>query len=172
MRILVAGLGNVFAGDDGFGVAVAAALADASLPDGTEVHDFGIRGLHLAYQLLDGYDLVVVVDAVSHGGQPGTLYVIDHAADGQQPSPAADAPLLDAHDMAPDAVLALVPALGGTLGRVIVIGCEPGVIAAGMGLSAPVARSVEHAAQLVIDIVVKAHAGVLADEVPARIGGG
>ena len=80
MRILIAGLGNIFEGDDGFGVAVARLLTEAEWPSGVEVHDFGIRGVHLAYQLLDGYDLVVIVDAVSRAGEPGTLYVIDHAA--------------------------------------------------------------------------------------------
>lgn len=161
MRSLIAGLGNIFEGDDGFGVAAIAALADRDWPEGVEIRDFGIRGVHLAYQLLDGYDLVVIIDAVSRGGPPGTIYVIDHANDAD-PS-ADDAPMLDAHDLAPDAVLALVPRLGGTLGRVIVVGCEPASVAPGMGLSAEVAGSVDTAAQIVCDIVTKACA--------VRIGG-
>lgn len=159
MRVLVAGLGNVFESDDGFGSAVAATLADRELPAGVEVRDFGIRGVHLAYQLLDGYDLLVIVDAVHRDGEPGTLYVIEHGADPGRPLDAA--PMLDAHDMAPDEVLALVPVLGGTLGRVVVVGCEPADVAPGMGLSAAVRRSVESAARLVIEIVetaVGAHA--------------
>jgi len=152
-RTLVAGLGNVFETDDGFGSAVAAALDVAQLPAGTEVQDFGIRGVHLAYQLLEPYDLVVIIDTVSRGGAPGTLYVIEHGADPDRPAPAEQAPLLDAHDMAPDEVLALVPMLGGTLGRVVVVGCEPESIAPGMGLSAAVTSSVENAVHLVIDLV-------------------
>ncbi|MBB2910945.1 hydrogenase maturation protease [Streptosporangium becharense] len=112
MRILVAGVGNVFLGDDGFGVAVAGRLADAKLPAGVAVRDFGIRGIHLAYELTGGgYDTVILVDAVSRGGPPGTLYVIE-------PSP-GDRPgsFVDAHSMTPEAVLALADALGDGIGR-------------------------------------------------------
>ena len=88
----MAGLGNVFQGDDGFGVAVAQALAGrAAAPDGVEVRDFGIRGVHLAYELLEPYDLVVMVDAVHRDGPPGTVYVIEHGADAAAPEPEADA---------------------------------------------------------------------------------
>lgn len=170
MRTLIAGLGNIFESDDGFGCAVADALAEMSVPADTEVHDFGIRGVHLAYQLLDGYDLVVIIDAVTRGGDPGTVYVIEHAADADRPEPSDDGPLLDAHDLAPDEVLALVPALGGTLGRVVVVGCEPETVAPGMGLSAAVARSVERAASLAIETVRTAGAGPSHDQV--RTGGG
>jgi hydrogenase maturation protease len=111
--------------------------------------------VHLAYQLLDGYDLVVIVDAVHRDGVPGTLYVIEHAAVTSEPS-ADPAPMMDAHDMTPDEVLALVPQLGGTLGRVVVVGCEPEVIAPGMELSGPVARSVDNAARLAMEIVENA----------------
>ncbi len=120
MRTLVAGLGNIFHGDDGVGCAVAQALASEQLPRDVIVRDFGIRGVHLAYELLDGYDLVVIVDAVQRGGSPGTIHVIEH----ESSSDTQPGSLLDAHDMAPDEVLALVPALGGVLGRVVVIGCE------------------------------------------------
>jgi hydrogenase maturation protease len=167
MRTLIAGLGNVFHGDDGFGVEVAARLLSADWPDDVTVRDFGIRGVHLAYELLDGYDLVVIADAVARGGEPGTLYVIEH-----QPRPDdAPAALLDAHDMAPDEVLALVPALGGTLGRVIVVGCEPKRIAPTMRLSEAVERSVEDAARLVVDIVDQASTGAAAPADGQRIGG-
>jgi hydrogenase maturation protease len=156
-RTLVAGLGNVFEGDDGFGVAVAAALTSTQWPEGVELRDYGIRGVHLAYQLLEGYDLIVIADAVQRGGEPGTVYVIDHARDRDLAPPADDAPMLDAHDLAPDGVLALVPRLGGTLGRVVVIGCEPESIAPSMTLSPVVAAAVETAVGAVIDIVRHAH---------------
>jgi hydrogenase maturation protease len=164
MRTLIAGLGNIFEGDDGFGVEVVCRLTATDWPDGVELRDFGIRGVHLAYQLLDPYDLVVIVDAVQRGEAPGTVYVIEHGPDRPLVEPADDAPLMDAHDLAPDGVLALVPRLGGTLCRVIVVGCEPASITPSMELSAPVAASVERAAQLVIGLVLDAHA--------VRVGGG
>lgn len=167
MRTLIAGLGNVFQGDDGFGVEVANGLLHRDWPDGVQVGEFGIRGIHLAYQLLDGYDLVVIVDAVARGGEPGALYVIEH-----QPRPdGAAPPMLDAHDMAPDEVLALVPALGGTLGRVVVVGCEPERVAPTMGLSPAVARSVETAARIVTQIVNGEPVGADAPADEIRIGG-
>jgi hydrogenase maturation protease len=172
MRALIAGLGNIFEGDDGFGVEVAQALSATQWPAGVELRDYGIRGVHLAYQLLEGYDLVVIVDAVQRGGEPGTIYVIEHAADESATEPAQDAPILDAHDLAPDGVLALVPMLGGTLGRVMVIGCEPATIAPAIGLSQPVAGSVEKAAQLVTEIVLSAYAGADAQADEIRVGGG
>lgn len=170
-RVLVAGVGNVFCADDGFGVAVAERLARRQLPVGVEVHDFGIRGIHLAHQLLEAYDLVVLVDAVHRDGPAGTLYVI-------RPEPvAADPPgdvpelLMDAHDLAPEAVLALVPVLGGTLGEVVIVGCEPERIDVGIGLSPAVAGAVEEAARLVTDLVTGT-AAVPADQpVPATEGG-
>jgi hydrogenase maturation protease len=154
MRTLVAGLGNVFHGDDGVGVAVVSALAAAELPDGVTVSDFGIRGVHLAYELLDGYDLVVLVDAVQRGGPPGTVHVIDHLPT----ATGTGDPLLDAHDMAPDEVLALVPALGGTLGRVIVVGCEIASALPCAELSAEVRSAVPALADEVLRIVREAHA--------------
>lgn len=180
--VLLAGLGNIFIGDDGFGVAVADLLARRAWPRGVQVRDFGIRGVHLAYQLLDGYDLVVIIDAVSRGGEPGTIYVIEHAGDTASPQPAG--PMLDAHDLGPDSVLELVPRLGGTLGRVVVVGCEPATVAAQLGLSPVVAASVEKAASIVAGLVrdaIGADAAIEVDEAietsPAtardlRIGGG
>lgn len=152
MRILIAGLGNIFDSDDGFGVAVVRRLAGETWPDGVELSDYGIRGVHLAYQLLEGYDLVIIVDAVSRNEAPGTLYVIEHARDAARVI-RSDEPTLDTHDLTPDAVLALVPELGGTLGRVVVIGCEPRSLAPGMELSPAVAGNVEKAAELVREAV-------------------
>jgi hydrogenase maturation protease len=168
MRTLVAGLGNIFHGDDGVGCAVAQALVAETVPPGVVVRDFGIRGVHLAYELLDGYDLVVMVDAVQRGAEPGTIHVIEHKQDGQ----AQSGTLMDAHDMAPDEVLALVPMLGGVLGRVVIVGCEPETIMPGIGLSATVASSVRTAVRLVLEIVHDAgrHAPAAADA--AGSGGG
>jgi len=160
MRTLIAGLGNIFEGDDGFGVTVAHRLAATHWPDGVELREYGIRGVHLAYQLLDGYDLVVIVDAVSRGGEPGNLYVIEHAAETASPAPDVAAPMLDAHDLGPDAVLALVPQLGGDLGRVVIVGCEPATVAPQMALSPVVAQSVDRAMNLVTALVRDAHANV------------
>ena len=168
MRTLIAGLGNIFEGDDGFGVEVVRRLASATWPDGVEVRDVGIRGVHLAYQLLDPYDLVVIVDAVQRDSAPGTIYLIEHGPDETLAEPADDAPLMDAHDLAPDGVLALVPRLGGTLCRVVVVGCEPATIAPSMELSPPVAASVETAAKLVTTLVLDAHSATH----ELRVGGG
>jgi hydrogenase maturation protease len=169
MRTLIAGLGNIFDSDDGFGVAVIRELGGESWPDGVELCDFGIRGVHLAYQLLEGYELVVIVDAVSRGAVPGTLYVIDHAADADRRT-LGDEPMLDTHDLNPDAVLALVPELGGTLGRVVVIGCEPQTLAPGMELSMAVAGSVDKAARLVRETVVEVYEN--GTTVQAHVAGG
>lgn len=149
MTVLVAGLGNLFCSDDAFGVAVVEELSQRSLPDDVEVRDFGIRGIHLAYQLLEPYDLVVLVDAVQRGGPPGTVYVIE-AEPGAEPGPEVS---MDAHDLGPDAVLSLVPRLGGTVGPVVVVGCEPAAVDAGIGLSAAVQDAVGTAAQLVVDLI-------------------
>jgi hydrogenase maturation protease len=162
-RVLVAGLGNIFLGDDGFGVEVAQRLSVCDLPDGVVVQDVGIRGIHLAYELLDDYELVVLVDAVSRGEAPGTLYVIRHRENQNAPEVATQ-PMLDAHDLNPDQVLATVEMLGGTLCRTIVVGCEPELTAAGMGLSAPVRRSVERAVQIVLDIVESVQSAPAGDQ--------
>ena len=115
----MAGIGNVFLGDDGFGVALAGRLATGALPAGVDVVDFGIRGMDLAYALGDGYDAAVLLDATPRGQAPGTLYVIEPELD--EPSEVA----LDAHGMDPVKVLALARTLGGSPPRVLVVGCEP-----------------------------------------------
>ena len=118
-RILVAGVGNVFLGDDGFGVALADRLGRSALPPGVEVVDFGIRGMDLAYAMQDGYDAVVLLDATPRGQAPGTLYLIEAEPD-------EDGELeFEAHGLDPAKVFALVRALGGRPPRTLVVGCEP-----------------------------------------------
>ncbi|WP_374970502.1 hydrogenase maturation protease [Terrabacter sp. BE26] len=156
-RVLVACVGNIFLGDDGFGTEVAAALRGRELPDGVAVEDFGIRSVHLVYELLGGYDVLVLVDTVAQqSGPPGTLYVIE--PDLPPRSPVAD-PLpevmLDAHDLSPGGVMALVPTLGGTVGRIVVVGCQPGSLDEGLGLTAEVRAAVGPAADLVGQVVDK-----------------
>jgi hydrogenase maturation protease len=150
-RILVAGIGNVFLGDDGFGVALAARLARGALPAGVEVVDYGIRGMDLALALSD-YATVVLLDATPRGGVPGTLYVIEAAVD-------EDAVTVDAHGMDPVQVLALAGRLGGPLPRTLVVGCEPQTRMTGAEeeivaeLSAPVRASLDGAETLVRDLL-------------------
>ncbi|MET7789536.1 hydrogenase maturation protease [Streptomyces sp900116325] len=154
-RTLVAGIGNIFLGDDGFGVETVRALSSHRLPDAVEVVDIGVRGVHLAYQLLDGYDTLVLIDATARGGRPGTLYLIEADEPGAvEPQNA----LLDGHRMSPDAVLALLGTLCAGTGavpprRTLVVGCEPDSVDEGIGLSAPVAEAVPHAARMVLDLV-------------------
>jgi hydrogenase maturation protease len=117
-RVLIAGIGNVFLGDDGFGVALAGRLARRELPAGVEVADFGIRGMDLAYALLEDYAAAVLLDATPRGAAPGTLYLIEPDLELGEAPP-------EAHGMDPVAVLALARALGGTPPRTLVLGCEP-----------------------------------------------
>jgi hydrogenase maturation protease len=150
MKLLVAGIGNVFLGDDGFGVEVVKRLRDRPLGDGVDVIDFGVRGIHLAYSLTDGsYAGAVLVDAVSRGEAPGTLYAIE--ADLGAIDPVA-APA-DAHSLTPDAVLAMVRRLGGPVARIVVVGCEPATLDEAMELSAPVAASVDGAVAMIRELV-------------------
>ncbi|MFG2562429.1 hydrogenase maturation protease [Streptomyces sp. NPDC048496] len=154
-RTLVAGIGNIFLGDDGFGVEAVRALSSHRLPDHLEVVDIGVRGVHLAYQLLDGYDTLVLIDATERGGVPGTLYLIEVDEPGAvEPQNA----LLDGHRMSPDAVLALLGTLCAGTGavpprRTLVVGCEPDNVDEGIGLSAPVAAAVPQAVRMVLDLV-------------------
>jgi hydrogenase maturation protease len=150
-RLLVAGIGNVFLGDDGFGVEVAQRLrSEPPLGEDIDVADFGIRGVHLAYELADGnYEAVVLVDAVARGGEPGTLYTIE--PDGYDDI-AADS--TDAHSLTPAAVLAWLNRIGVRC-RVVIVGCEPASLDASMGLSPAVAGSIDGAVTLVRDVVAQ-----------------
>jgi hydrogenase maturation protease len=154
-RTLIACLGNIFLGDDGFGVAVARRLAGEDLPAGTRLTDYGIRGMHLAYDLADGWDTTILVDATQQGGEPGTVYLIEPEP-GQSQAGTGDltgAMLFDGHGMQPDVMLGMAGMLGAQAGRVLVVGCEPASTAEGMGLSEPVAAAVEEAAQVVLGLV-------------------
>ena len=153
MKILVAGIGNIFFGDDGFGVEVAGRLARRPMPAGVLVADFGIRGVHLAYELLGGYDALVLVDAVPLAEPPGTIAVIEPDLSDLTPTDDDLEPALDAHSMNPSVVLRTLAGLGGSVGRVVVIGCQPGVLTDGIGLSPPVAAAVEPALDAVIDVL-------------------
>ncbi|MFF1838811.1 hydrogenase maturation protease [Streptomyces sp. NPDC058231] len=163
-RTLVAGIGNIFLGDDGFGVETVRALSSHRLPGHVEVADIGVRGVHLAYQLLDGYDTLVLIDATERGGAPGTLYLIEADQPGTvEPENA----LLDGHRMTPDAVLALLGTLcAGTgavpPGRILVVGCEPDGVDEGIGLSAAVAAAVPQAVRMVLDLVHEEDHGAVA----------
>jgi hydrogenase maturation protease len=149
-KVLVAGVGNIFLGDDGFGVEVVRRLSTMELPAHVRLADYGIRGMHLAHDLAGaGYALTVLVDATQRGDLPGTVYVVELTG------ATMDMALLDAHGMQPDAVLGLVRVLGGDPGRVLLVGCEPASLDNGMELSPPVALAVDTAVRVVCDLVEK-----------------
>lgn len=149
MKVLVAGVGNVFLRDDGFGVEVVRRLAPVPLPEGTRVADFGIRGVHLAYELMDGYDGLVLVDALRCGQPPGTVCVLDPELSADEERAAAMGPPMDAHDMGPEAVLTLLRHLDVRVPWARVVGCEPAELGEGMGLSPAVSGAVGEAVRLV-----------------------
>jgi hydrogenase maturation protease len=155
-RVLIAGVGNIFLGDDGFGVQVAERLAKRDLPDGVLVGDYGISGMHLAYDLADGIETAILVDAVPRGGQPGTVYVIEPArpasAQGNDVQAQAAA-FFDGHGMQPDVVLSMLGTLGGQVGRVLIVGCEPASVDYGIGLSPQVAAAVDEAVRVVLRLI-------------------
>lgn len=166
-HILIAGIGNIFLGDDGFGVEVAQRLlrrGNVHYPEGVHVVDFGIRGIELAYAL-DKYDALILVDAVPRGGTPGTLYLIEPdltAIDGQKGAETQDIHItLDAHNMEPLKVLALARTLGSKPIYTLLVGCEPAVIANDdysemqMGLSQPVECAIDEAIKMLDELVTK-----------------
>ncbi len=157
-RILVAGIGNIFLADDAFGVKVVRRLRDAVLPARVDVSDYGIRGMHLAYDLLDGHhDVLVMVDALPLDEPPGTLAVLQVDLDDPgwtvRPADVLEAPAADGHGMDPESVLRLLGGLGGRVDRILVVGCQPAVLDEHMGLSAPVAAAVDEAVRMVVGIV-------------------
>lgn len=148
--VLVAGIGNIFHGDDGFGVAVAQLLLQRSLPPGVRVVDFGVRGLDLVYALLDGYAAAILIDAVERGDNPGTLSVIEPGKPRTEDPESGQKLLLSPHEMDPEKVLRLAELLGGACRRVLLIGVEAETLGddefGAEGLSAPVAAAVAVAA--------------------------
>jgi hydrogenase maturation protease len=161
-RVLVAGVGNIFLGDDAFGVEVVRRLTSCPLPQGVIVKDFGIRGLDLAYALLDGgYAATIVVDAAPRGGEPGTLYTIEPDVD-EDAFTSHQIAVVQPHGMDPLNVFRLVKSMGGNLKGVLVVGCEPltlGPAGGAMGLSAPVEAAVDEAVTLVESLLTKILSG-------------
>jgi len=161
--VLVAGIGNIFCSDDGFGPAVATRLltgqAGVAMPPEVTVVDYGIRGMHLAYDLLDGVDLLVLVDALPDRGNVGQVVVLEigsddvgaGAATGGEPAGSA----VDAHGMDPTSVLTSLRALGGTMPRTILVGCEVADVDEGMGLSPAVENAVGEAAGTVAAVLAR-----------------
>jgi hydrogenase maturation protease len=152
VRILVACIGNIFEGDDGFGCEVAQELSRRCVP-GARVVDFGIRGIDLAYALMDGQDLTIFVDTVSRGGAPGLVYTIEPDM-AELEAPGAWG--IDAHRMDPLEVLRSARAMGATAGRILLVGCEPGELGGEegrMGLTPAVMAAVPLAAEIVESLV-------------------
>jgi hydrogenase maturation protease len=147
--VLVAGIGNVFQTDDGFGVEVAGRLASANLPPRVRVEDFGIRGVHLAYELLEGYAALILVDAVPMGEPPGTLAVLEPEVEEFTGEDAG----VDAHTMGPDVVLANLARLGGAVERIYIVGCQPADLGDGIGLTPAVAGAVDGAVDLCLELL-------------------
>jgi hydrogenase maturation protease len=157
-RVLVAGIGNIFLGDDGFGAEVARRLAEAGLPEGVQVADYGISGMHLAYDLAEGCDLAILIDAAPRGGEPGTITVLEVGRDARRDLAAIGAPLqssrfFDGHGMNPEVVFGVLGMLGADPGRVLVVGCEPASVEPGIGLSGPVQAAVGEAVRIVRDLI-------------------
>jgi hydrogenase maturation protease len=165
-RVLIAGIGNIFLGDDAFGVEVVRRLLQCELPAGVDVVDFGIRGLDLAYALSDGYEEVILVDATPRGEPPGTLYMIEPEPGGGEvgsPSETSEVGPMEMHGLDPLKVLRLARVLGGQPKHVLLVGCEPERLGneedMAMGLSRPVQLAVEEAVSLVQSLLPKLLAG-------------
>jgi hydrogenase maturation protease len=167
-KILIAGIGNIFLADDGFGVEVAGRLANCAFPAGVRVADFGIRGFDLAYALMEGYETTLLVDAYPGDGQsePGTLFVVE--PDWKElSSPATQPRFIGPHAMNPLNVLRMATSMGGQLKRVLLVGCVPATLGpeeGQMGLSEPVTAAVDEAVKLVNSLVTR----ILAGEFPAK----
>jgi len=124
-KILVAGIGNIFLGDDAFGVEAVGWLKERPLPEGVRIVDFGIRSYDLAFALTEGYDAVILVDAVPRGGPPGTTYLMElDAGDLSE----LKSETIDGHSLNPVSVLQLAQALGGAIGKLFLVGCEPALL--------------------------------------------
>ena len=154
-QILVAGVGNAWLQDDAFGGECARRLEAGGVPDGVTVMDFGTGGLDLAYEVMRGYDALVLLDASRQGGEPGTLYVLEPDM-AEFEGAIEDGETLDPHSMDPMTMLRFVRAIGGWPGRVQVIACEPAIVEdVGLGLTAPVEAAVERAIALVLETIAE-----------------
>lgn len=158
-RTLVACIGNIFLGDDGFGCEVARSLAGAALPAGVKIVDYGIRGLDLAYALLEPHETVIIVDAIARGSCPGTIYLLQPSGDSKsgqrQTTP-------DPHSMDPANLLAMARSLGEIPAEIYIVACEPldfgDELEGRMGLSQPVAAAVPEGARAVLELLYRVHA--------------
>jgi hydrogenase maturation protease len=152
-RILVAGIGNIFLGDDAFGVEVAQQMLRQEVPDGVQVVDFGIRSYDLAYAMMEDYEATILVDATQRGGTPGTLYLIEPDLSEMDEM---GGEVVNAHSMNPVRVLQLVQTLGGEPGKLYLVGCEPAILESengALGLSEQVAAAVPDAIRMVLSLV-------------------
>ena len=160
--ILIAGVGNAWLRDDGFGGEVARRLANRPLPEGVDVIDAGTGGLDLAYEVMRGYDGLVILDVSKQGGEPGTLYVMEPDEE-SVPGAIEDGDVLNPHAMDPQTVLRFVKSVGAWPGRVVVIACEPvDVEEMGWGLSDPVRDAIERAVDLAVETVAELRGGARA----------
>ncbi len=154
--VLIAGIGNIFQGDDAFGVAVAQRLAACPCPEGVRVMEVGIRSIDLGFALLDEYDLTILVDATARGGAPGTLYTIE-IEPGDIPDICDEASLVNSHALDPVKVLALAKSMGARFQRVLLVGCEPLIVdrddTGEIGLSEVVQAAVDPAVQIIKGLV-------------------
>ena len=151
-QILVAGIGNAWMRDDAFGGLVAQRLTETELPPGVGVFDFGTGGLDLAYEVMRGYDALILVDVSRQGGDPGTLYVME--PDPDEIEPIEDGQVVNPHGMDPQTVLRFVKTVGGWPGKVMVVACEPSVVEEmGLGVSSEVEGAVKRAVSLVLETI-------------------
>ena len=157
--ILIAGVGNAWLRDDGFGGEVARQLSERSLPTGVDVMDAGTGGLDLAYEVMRGYDALVILDVSKQGGEPGTLYVMEPDEE-SVPAGIEDSDVINPHAMDPQTVLRFVKSIGAWPGRVVVIACEPAEVEQiGWGLSERVRDAVARAVDLVLETVAELRSG-------------
>ena len=160
--ILIAGVGNSWLRDDGFGGEVARRLSELELPAGVSVMDAGTGGLDLAYEVMRGYDALVILDVSPQGGEPGTLYVMEPDEEAV-PGQIEDGDVINPHAMDPQTVLRFVKSVGAWPGKVVVIACEPEQVSEmGWGLSDRVQAAVARAVALVLETVEELRAGTVA----------
>lgn len=151
-QVLIAGIGNAWQRDDGFGSEVARRLEGRELPDGIAVIDFGTGGLDLAYQVMYGYDGLLMIDVSRQGGSPGTLYVMEVDEDEVPGGSVEDGEVLNPHAMDPETVLRFIKITGGWPGKVVIVACEPETVEEmGVGLTPVVEEAVERAVELVLE---------------------